>query len=194
MNNIFIEGPVQTGKSTLIRRILKEKYGPNLERVAGFTSQRVTDSGGNLLGFRLAPAGADLSAALDSFGVSSVSEIDNVFKYFAADGPHIDMDVFESAGIGYMNEALNKAKAGQSDLVLLDEIGGHELASGVFRNKLYELLDSDCLCVGVIKSSDTARRMDPALTGLNAELHKKIPVTDNRDEFERSLRAVINSI
>lgn len=177
MNNVFIEGPVQTGKSTLLRKLLKEKCGPELEGISGFTSQRVTDDDGNLLGFRLAPANADLSIALDSFDVGDISEIDHVFKYFTPDGPHVDMDVFENAGIEYMDEALAKAKAGLTNVILLDEIGGHELASEAFRSKLYELLDSDYPCVGVIKSADNTRRMDPKLVRLNAELHDRIGPT-----------------
>ena len=194
MNNLFIEGPVQTGKSTLLRKILKEKYGPGLDGVSGFTSQRVTDADGNLLGFRLAPAPAELSVCLDTFDVSDIPEVDSIFKYFKPDGPHVDMSVFENAGIRYMDEALKKAKAGLTSVILLDEIGGHELASEAFRSRLYELLDSDCLCVGVIKSADNTRRMDPTLVELNANLHKKILATDSRSEFERILRSVLNSI
>ena len=65
MNNLFIEGPIQTGKSTLIRKVLREAFGPSLDGVAGFTSQRLTDAGGQLLGFRLAPADAALTVVCD---------------------------------------------------------------------------------------------------------------------------------
>ena len=189
MNNVFIEGPVQTGKSTLLRKLLQEKCGPELEGISGFTSQRVTDDDGNLLGFRLAPANADLSIALDSFDVGDISEIDHVFKYFTPDGPHVNMEVFERAGIRYMDEALNNAKAGLTNVILLDEIGGHELASDAFRSKLYELLDSEYPCVGVIKAPDNTRRMDSSLIEFNAKLHDKIGPTLLSRSFREDLQA-----
>ena len=180
MNNLFIEGPIQTGKSTLIRKVLREFFGPSLEGVAGFTSQRLTDADGQLLGFRLAPADAALTIVCDP------ASADNVFKSFTADGTRVDMSVFETAGIRYMDEALKAAKAGQAQVILLDEIGGHELASDAFRQKLYQLLDSEFPCVGVIKSPANTKRMDDSLLALNDELHSHLTITkDFAETFER---------
>ena len=176
MNNLFIEGPIQTGKSTLIRKVLREAFGPSLEGVAGFTSQRLTDADGQLLGFRLAPADAALTV------ICEPAAADNVFKQFTPTGTRVDMSVFETAGIRYMDEALEAAKAGQAQIILLDEIGGHELASDAFRLKLYQLLDSEFPCVGVVKSPDNTRRMDPTLVRLNAELHEHLTVTKDFSE------------
>lgn len=192
MNNLFIEGPIQTGKSTLIRKVLRERFGPSLEGVAGFTSQRIFAPGsvpdiqnGMLVGFRLAPANAVLNIAADPAG------LDNVFKQFTPEGTRVDMSVFETAGIRFMDEALAAAKAGHAKLILLDEIGGHELASEPFRRKLYELLDSEYPCVGVIKSPDNTRRMDPALVRLNAALHEHLTVMTDRTDFARALSQLI---
>ena len=53
MNRLFfIEGPIQTGKSTLIRDVL----GAHLAACGGFTSQRLIDAAGNTRGFRIGPA------------------------------------------------------------------------------------------------------------------------------------------
>lgn len=183
MNNLFIEGPIQTGKSTLIRKVLREFFGPSLEGVAGFTSQRLTDADGQLLGFRLAPADAALTIVCDP------ASADNVFKSFTADGTRVDMSVFETAGIRYLDEALETAKAGQTQVILLDEIGGHELASDAFRRKLYQLLDSEYPCVGVIKSPANTKRMDDSLLALNDELHAHLTVTsDFAEAFKTFLR------
>ena len=180
MNNLFIEGPIQTGKSTLIRKVLREFFGPSLEGVAGFTSQRLTDADGQFLGFRLAPADAALTVVCD------LVTADNVFKQFTPNGTQVDMNVFETAGIRYMDEALEAAKAGQAQVILLDEIGGHELASDAFRQKLYQVLDSEYLCVGVVKSPANTRRMDASLLALNDELHQHLTVTkDFAEAFER---------
>ena len=180
MNNLFIEGPIQTGKSTLIRKVLREFFGPSLEGVAGFTSQRLTDADGQLLGFRLAQADAALTVVCDP------AAADNVFKHFTPTGTRVDMSVFETAGIRYMDEALKAAKAGQAQVILLDEIGGHELASDAFRQKLYQLLDSEFPCVGVIKSPANTKRMDDSLLALNDELHSHLTITkDFAEAFER---------
>lgn len=195
MNNLFIEGPIQTGKSTTIRKVLKERFGPDLTGVAGFTSQRVTNPNGQLLAFRLASAAEDISVALDMNPkpVFIRDVLNNVFKWFGQDGPHVDMRVFETAGVAYMKNALADVKSGQAQIVLLDEIGGHELESDVFRHELYKLLDSDIPCVGVIKSRDNTRNMDPALLALNEELHSKLSVVTGLQLFESLLRQFLES-
>lgn len=186
MNTLFIEGPIQTGKSTLIRKVLREVFGQNLSGVAGFTSQRITDSDSNLLGFRLAPAAADLSIT------ANPADMDNVFKYFTPNGSRTDMNVFETIGIKRIKEAFAAVKEGHAKIVLLDEIGGHELASSAFRSELYKLLDSDVPCIGVVKSLSNARHMDPSILTLNKELHNKLTVVAEFDEFESRLRFFLN--
>ena len=53
MNNLFIEGPIQTGKSTIIRRCLSDYKGV----LGGFSSQRIREKNtGEVLGFSLMPA------------------------------------------------------------------------------------------------------------------------------------------
>ena len=195
MNNLFIEGPIQTGKSTTIRSVLKERFGSDLEGVAGFTSQRVTNLNGQLLAFRLAPAAEDISIVLDikPEPVFVRDVLNNVFKWFAPDGPHVDMRVFETAGVAYMKNAQTDVKSGRAQIVLLDEIGGHELASDVFRHELYELLDSDIPCVGVIKSRDNTRNMDPTLLAFNEELHNRISAVTGLQLFESRLRQFLEN-
>ena len=182
MNNLFIEGPIQTGKSTLIRKVLREVFGPSLDGVAGFTSQRLTNSDGQIIGFRLAPANAELSVIADP------TACDNIFKAFTPNGPHVDMSVFHTAGTAYLDEAFAQAKAGQARLALLDEIGGHEMKNDAFRRRLYELLDSEIPCVGVIKSPANTRRMDDSLLALNEELHAHVSVVTGLGTFNPLLR------
>ena len=187
MKNIFIEGPVQTGKSTLLRKILKDIYGQNLDGIYGFTSQRIIDRDGNLLGFRLAPANAVLAMEVDATdGINTC--LPNTFKWFTPNGAKVDMRVFESAGISYLNEAMEAAKSGLARAILLDEVGGHEMSSDSFRNRLYELLELDVPCVGVIKSAENTRRMDRSLMDFNGELHRRVWVVTQFEEFEQKLR------
>ena len=188
MNNLFIEGPVQTGKSTTIRKVLKDIFGPNLDGVSGITSQRITDSDGQLLGFRLAPAEAELSIVADP------ATLDHVFKLFTPQGPRIDLSVFETFGTACLTDALGKAQTGQTKVILLDEIGGHEMRCTAFRTALYELLDSESPCVGVVKSNDNTKRMDPSLLPLNEELHAHLSVSTDFNIFESRLRQFLDTI
>lgn len=141
---LFLEGPIQTGKSTLIRTCL----GDFLSECGGFTSQRLLDPDGAIKGFRLCPAASPLTARDE--GIT-----DGVFKYFRSDGPAWqDQQVFDTAGVRLL-QASKKAP-----LILLDEIGGSELLCESFRSKLYEILGGPVPCLGVLKLSDNARRLE----------------------------------
>ncbi|MDD4200548.1 MAG: nucleoside-triphosphatase [Eubacteriales bacterium] len=184
MNNLFIEGPIQTGKSTLIREVLQARYGPEFDNgpggkgVGGFTVQRIqfpTRGDKKRTGFRLAPANAPIQAHTC---VSSTDEnllsSDGVFKVAGPSGSRVNLEVFETRGIELLKQALDHAKADRISLVLLDEIGGHEMNCSGFMTLLEELLDSDIPCIGVIKHPESATRMDPSLREANENLHKKI--------------------
>ena len=187
MNNLFIEGPIQRGKSTLIREVLKKFYGPELDGstgfacgrgVGGFTVQRMrfpTQGADKRFGFRLMEASAPISAhTCVVTTVESLLDSDGVFKVVGSFGGRTNMNVFDTKAVALMQQAYDDAKAGRISIVLLDEIGGHELSCQVFCRKLYELLDSEIPCIGVIKYPDNARRMDPSIAEANKALHKKI--------------------
>ncbi|MGN0702867.1 MAG: nucleoside-triphosphatase [Lentihominibacter sp.] len=187
MNNLFIEGPIQRGKSTLIREVLKKFYGPGLDGctavaggrgVGGFTVQRMTfptQGADKRFGFRLMEASAPIRAHTCVVAADEdLLRSDGVFKVIGPSGGRTNMKVFETKAVTLMEQAAVDAAKGRISMILLDEIGGHELACPSFCNKLYELLDSDIPCIGVIKHPDSARRMDPAIANANEELHKKI--------------------
>ena len=52
MKQIFLQGPIQTGKSTLLRRCLL----PYRHLLGGFSSQRLLNREGDLMGFRITSA------------------------------------------------------------------------------------------------------------------------------------------
>lgn len=172
-HNLFLEGPIQTGKSTLIRQALGDELG----RCGGFACQRLTDAGGNTLGFRLGPAATtELTAPFPSAAQSAGcgSELAGcgdpgcapgdyltdpealhrlgIFMYPGADGGRArDLRVFSEEGLRLLREAGAKATAPPYPLVLLDEIGGVELSCDNFYFELLELLRSDIPCLGVLK-------------------------------------------
>ena len=158
--NFFLEGPIQTGKSTLIRRTL----GEHLTECGGFCSQRLTDRGGNTCGFRItAAATGELTAPMPDYPSGPEEAVSaGIFKYFdPAGGSRTFQQVFDLAGTQYLLSSKSKP------LILLDEIGGAELLSDPFRDALYDLLDSDIPCLGVIKLEKNALRMQRAYSSSN---------------------------
>ncbi|MDO4834035.1 MAG: nucleoside-triphosphatase [Bacillota bacterium] len=194
MNNLFLEGPIQTGKSTLIREVIRRVCGSELDGsagisgkgIGGFSVQRIsfpTPGSKKRMGFRLTPASAPLWAhtCVTTTDDKLIAGSD-IFKLVGCTGgSRVDLDVFETVGVQLLKQALEDAKAGRINIVLLDEIGGHEMVCGKFMALLNEILDSDIPCIGVIKLRESAARMagqDPLIVRYNEELHKKITGPD----------------
>jgi len=155
MNNLFIEGPIQTGKSTLIRKYL----GSHLQRCGGFTSQRLIDPSGRTKGFRLVSAAGSLTARAEEFESNAgsskpfVSDA-GIFKWFTEDGNVVtDQTVFDTTGVSLLKSSADRP------LILLDEIGGSELLCDQFRKALDAVLSSTKPCLGVLKLADGAQRL-----------------------------------
>lgn len=183
---LFLEGPIQTGKSTLIR----EALGTDIHKCGGYASQRLLDASGRTRGFRIGPAASTaLTAPLKTMilrsGMSdgnpgSMSNdaatsgqklphillapdgscYDHVFKYTADDGKvYKDQSVFAHYGAGLLSSAKG------SSLVLLDELGGAELLCDPFMAALEDLLAGGTPCLGVLKLAEGARHMQRAYGG-----------------------------
>ena len=173
-NNIFLEGPIQTGKSTRIRKVL----GNQIHRCGGFACQRLMDVSGNIVGFRLGSPGSTPIDAFVTYEKKSPHALrfidgstpDNVFKYRDHLGiSHIDTSVFDNAGVELM-----KVKPTQR-FMLLDEIGGVELGCSTFVTALFDLLESDTPCVGVIKTRTNMEKIgDPEIALAYDELRHRI--------------------
>ena len=147
-------------------------------RVGGFASQRliVTDPGpvGPIevtRAFRIGPAASTpLTSPMPEICSDSALAANGIFKVFRSSNSKtsVDLSVFETLGVQYLRDTAD------CSLMLLDEIGGHELTCKPFMNALYELLSGDIPCIGVIKLTDSTKRMDPALFDLNSQLRHRI--------------------
>lgn len=140
--HLFLEGPVRTGKSTLIRQCIT----PWLSQMGGFSCQRMWENG--------SPCGYRLTAACEiALDAPFDSQAPGLFLWHREHGTEKYPQVFETLGIQLLEEAKN------SSLILLDEIGGIELRVPVFRQKLYEILTGPVPCIGVLKLADKAGSM-----------------------------------
>jgi len=144
MRHLFLEGAVQEGKSTLIRRLI----GPFLNQVGGFSSQRLLDSTGATVGFRITPAAEALN--LNREYDRSLS---GIFLRFEDGRAVKTQEVFSKSALGFLAESC------ESKLILLDEIGGMELGVPEFRDALYRVLAGPVPCIGVLKLEEKNRHM-----------------------------------
>ncbi|MDF3000315.1 MAG: hypothetical protein K0Q48_434 [Bacillota bacterium] len=195
MRHLFLEGPVQEGKSTLIRRLI----APFLNQIGGFGSQRLLDGTGATVGFRITPAAeaVNLTREYDR-GLS------NIFLHF--DGSRVvkTPEVFAEATLRYLTDFNGKK------LILLDEIGGMELSVPAFRETLYQVLAGGIPCIGVLKLEEKNRHMcEQAVIDkscLTWHQRLKTDMTERFDaelvpfsrsikaEAERSVRTFLNQI
>lgn len=125
VNNFFITGAPQSGKTTLLHDLVKElkKRGFN---VGGFLSPEKKEHG-TREGFfvqDIETGNIAMLAALDSDGPK-------VSKY------HVDVKGFEYIALQSMKNA------GRYDVIIIDEIGVMEMKSTAFQNALTDLLEHE---------------------------------------------------
>ena len=160
----FLQGPRQSGKTTLLRDVLL----PYAESLGGMMVQRLVERG-RVRGFRaLVLEGGALPSAQAPFeeGLSGV---------FLQDGhtvPLVLEEVLEKAGRRCQEESCR--------LVFLDEIGGIELASPRFMAALAEIFALQKPCVGVVKSREN-------LAGTLQRLGLPKTLAEQRDALQAKL-------
>jgi len=143
MKHLFIEGPIQTGKSTLLRKCLY----PYKSQLGGFSSQRLMNENELAAGYRITEATDFCLQQKPNFSLPGI------FQKKAEEGSKKNPEVFENYGVMLLE------KSNAYPLILLDEIGGAELLYPNFYRKLYEILEGDIPCIGVIKLNEKARFM-----------------------------------
>ena len=159
--HLFLEADIQTGKSTLIRKLI----APYIDEIGGFSSQRLQNKNNETVSFRIVPAN-DLRLA-----VPYEDTPESIFRIIDGDLRGLNKpEIFESEGLKYLTDIHEKK------LILLDEIGGIELRNNVFREKLHEILAGDIPCIGVIKQQQKAARMSciSGKTSVTAELNDQL--------------------
>lgn len=195
--HLFLQAPVQSGKSTL----LQEAMEPYRQYIGGFVSQRLKDEALNTVGFRL----ADYNE-YPKLTAPFCDSLSDIFLKRTADETFFDLSVFENRAIKIIEDTKKDKK-----LILLDEIGGGELKSEIFRDYLYKLLGENNNCIGVLKipkaAANTGRGIGTPLEDVNLMLYHKMEEYNtefmdyNREEFynqvqyiRRFIESKLNSI
>ena len=143
MKQIFFLFFFQTGKSTLLRRCLL----PYRHLLGGFSSQRLLNREGDLMGFRITSA--------RDFALTRpyTPGLPGIFMLHRNGNVEKRLEVFAGLGVRLLRESL------QSPIILLDEIGGAELLVPSFRQALQSLLASGIPCLGVLKAPENTVSM-----------------------------------
>ncbi len=152
--SLFITGPIQTGKSTMLQHVL-EPYGA---LTGGFISQRLMDETGKTRGFRLTDY-----REKPSLTAPYSSSLPDIFMEFG-NPKKMNLSVFETKGV----EILQKAMETRS-ILLMDEIGGVELLSAPFKDLLYEALETST-CIGILKAEESLLHMHEDVRQAHKEL------------------------
>lgn len=188
-NNIFLSGGINTGKTTIIKRLLK-KYR--------------LDPGGFMVGrdgkpfywsrFYLLPADFycnNSNSEVEKYkdrGIFATRDEDEIWE--------IDSTVFDNYGV----ELLSKGQ--KSNIILMDELGRLERNAFDFQDKVFELLQDDIPVIGVIKDEKNkfldrvrdclklaplgVKRSNRKLIYNKAELRLKKILGEKKDDYSSS--------
>lgn len=175
--HLFLEGTVQSGKSTLLRQLLQ----PHMDVIGGFSCQRLKDTQGRTRAFRIGPPqSTPLTAPYPLPGTHEYIRMEKqggkgIFRVNREDGSFGKFpQVFHREGVDYLSDTAGKK------LLLLDEIGGAELAEKEFRQALYATLAGSVPCIGVIKLEEKAAFMkrtvgyEKDILSYNRELRQRL--------------------
>lgn len=142
--HILLSGEIGAGKTTLIRRAL----GGRLRLAGGFATVRVM-RGGVLEGFELVPVPELLLEQPRGARFLDFTR-----------GTAFSGDAFRTLGVQLLREARSRPFA------VIDEIGGMELVTPVFRGELESFLASDIPWICVLKTAGAVSRLEAfAATG-----------------------------
>lgn len=125
MNNLLITGPPRCGKTTLIKKIIKDPaFSPKL---GGFITEEIREKS-ERLGFKIISLPEGKEGILAQKGLPSLY---HVGRY------GVNLEDLEKIGCFALQKALSSGK-----IIIVDEIGKMELFSGKFKKIIIEALDS----------------------------------------------------
>lgn len=131
MNNLFLTGKVGIGKSTVLKEVLKRINLP----IGGYVTERIIN--GHIRTYTI----KSLYDGVEKFTIARVNQKDGSKKVF--------IDSFDTGILSILNKSLK-----DKDVIVLDELGFMEDDIDIFTSKIYELLDSEKIILGILKKHD----------------------------------------
>lgn len=137
MKNIFLTGKINSGKSTVVRKIIK-KLQLNNEQLCGFNIRAYLE-GGKVTGFYIEPINySDTIPPMSQRMIGKCTE----------DGKWIGITkTFNDFGVKVLKYCIES----KYEYVILDELGFFESDAENFQIKVHQLLSSKKIVIGVIK-------------------------------------------
>ena len=187
VNNYFLTGEKNSGKSSLIKKILEEiDYYP-----AGYAVAREVDPlSQKPLVFRLVPAlflkTMGTKNLISDFGEENtltMSHFDNVIA--ARENIDEDFEVFPEVFNNYGVELLRLDVA----IVIMDELGRFETGAEKFKRKVFSLLASRKIVLGVLKAESNSF-LDQIREREDTKLFEV--KENNREEVEAEIFSVLS--
>lgn len=126
--NLFLTGPVQVGKTTLLNLIIQTLN----VKIYGFYTKPYSNNS-SVIGYKM----FDYTSTIEPFTIG-IKDTPTTCQ------PVIEN--FETNGVSLLNTALES-----DDMIILDELGILESKAYEFQEKILECLDSNNLVLGVIK-------------------------------------------
>lgn len=169
MKNLFLTGPVNTGKSTVVSAVLSAFKGLGIKIGGFYTLPYIAN--GSLKGFYMEPV--NFSGYVPEIKERLIAYTDG-FKW------HPVIETFQGLGVQILEQSLE----GDVGLVVMDELGFFETKAISFQEKVMEVLSGKKPVIGVIKPLST-----PFLDSIrNRGDTKVIEVTlSNRDILPREI-------
>lgn len=168
MKNIFLTGKKRVGKSTLIQNILERLNLP----VGGYITERTIEN--NKRSYII----KSLYDHSESYPIANINDMNCTREIF--------FDSFDTGIVSILEKSFKNR-----DIIILDELGFFENDSKKFKHKIYELLDSDKIILGVIKDydckflNDIRKRDDISLIEVTEE---------NREDVLDELMKIISNL
>ena len=155
--HLFLTGPKQIGKSTVLRKLLQDREG----KIGGFRTVRI-----------LLEDGASIHMV-----APSESEYTDENRIFSRRKGilHIDPADFDRIGCNLLADSHN------CDLILMDELGPSEANSEQFRQAVWNVLDGAVPVYGVLQVADSdfldavAARPDVEVITISEENRNSMP-------------------
>lgn len=155
--HLFLTGPKQIGKSTVLRKLLQDRDA----RIGGFRTVRIPLEDG---------------ASIHMVAPSETEYTDENRIFFRRKGVlYIDPADFDRIGCGLL------ANCGDCDLILMDELGPNEANSEKFRQAVWKVLDGGLPVYGVLQVADSdfldavAARPDVQVITISQENRDNMP-------------------
>jgi nucleoside-triphosphatase len=169
-NNLFLTGNIGVGKSTIIKNIVKKT---ELD-LGGFVVE-MNEVNNKWYSFFLLAASYYKDKKIDNFKRCENNIIAKKGNNFIM----ISKEVFENYGLSLLSNYKEK------DLIIMDELGRFELRATRFQNKVFEIIKSDKLVLGVIKNEKNTF-LNKIREVLNDEIF--LVTRDNREEIYKIVK------